>query len=69
MVSRCNEWKKLHCFNSVSNPTLPSISDNLLAGKMAHAGPEVYSVVTRKWLLMVLESICPSRVGSFLSSS
>jgi hypothetical protein len=35
--------------------------DNLLSGKMAHAGPEVYGVLTRKWLMMMLETLCPNR--------
>jgi hypothetical protein len=31
---------------------------NLLSGKMAHAGPEVYDVLTRKWMMMVFETLC-----------
>jgi hypothetical protein len=33
---------------------------NKLSGKMAHAGPEVYSVLTRQWMMMMLQVFCPS---------
>jgi hypothetical protein len=34
---------------------------NDIARKMAHAGPEVYSVLVRKWAMVALETICGSR--------
>jgi hypothetical protein len=37
-----------------------STETNKLAGKMAHAGPEVYSVLTRQWMMMMLQTFCPS---------
>jgi hypothetical protein len=33
---------------------------NKLSGKMAHAGPEVYSVLVRQWMMMMLQVFCPS---------
>jgi hypothetical protein len=33
--------------------------DNNVKNKMSHAGPQVYSVLVRKWFMMILESICP----------
>jgi hypothetical protein len=34
--------------------------ENGIAEKMAHAGVEVYSVLVRKWAMLILETICPS---------
>jgi hypothetical protein len=33
---------------------------NDIPEKMAHAGPQVYSVLVRKWAMMILGTICPS---------
>jgi hypothetical protein len=33
---------------------------NGIVEKILHAGPEVHSVLVRKWAMMILESICPS---------
>jgi hypothetical protein len=33
---------------------------NDIIHKMAHSGPEVYSVLARKWAMMILGTICPS---------
>jgi hypothetical protein len=37
-----------------ANPT------NFLGAKMAHAGPEVYDVLVRQWMMMILETLCAS---------
>jgi hypothetical protein len=37
-----------------------STDTNTLADKMVHAGPEVYDVLTRQWVMMVLETLCAS---------
>jgi hypothetical protein len=37
-----------------------STETNTLAGKLAHAGPEVYDVLVRKWMMMILETLCVS---------
>jgi hypothetical protein len=37
-----------------------STDTNTLAGKMAHAGPEVYDVLVRQWVMMILETLCAS---------
>jgi hypothetical protein len=34
--------------------------NNDIPPKMAHSGPEVYSVLFRKWAMMILATICPS---------
>jgi hypothetical protein len=33
---------------------------NTLSGKMVHAGPEVYDVLVRQWMMMILEMLCAS---------
>jgi hypothetical protein len=46
---------------SLSRPDHRSLFGNLrLGGNMAHAGPEVYSVLARKWVMMILETVCPA---------
>jgi hypothetical protein len=32
-----------------------TLHDNILGARLAHAGPEVYSVLVRKWAMMILE--------------
>jgi hypothetical protein len=43
-----------------------STETNTLAGKMAHAGPEVYDVLVRKWMMMILETLCASPYQWFI---
>jgi hypothetical protein len=58
---------------SLSRPDHRSLSDGditrsrhstldsmMLGDNLAHAGPEVYSVLTRKWVMMIMETICPA---------
>jgi hypothetical protein len=33
---------------------------NALTAKMAHGGPEAYDVLERKWMMMILETLCDS---------
>jgi hypothetical protein len=48
---------------TLSRPDHREVSeDNNIKNKMCHAGPQVYSVLVRKWFMMILESICPSVV-------
>jgi hypothetical protein len=41
--------------------------DNNIKKKMVHSGPQVYSVLVRKWFMMILESACPRVVPSSVS--
>jgi hypothetical protein len=46
---------------SVSRPDMRSIhGNNRIAANLAHAGPEVYSLLMRKWTMMIMETICPA---------
>ena len=47
---------------SLSRPDHRQINvDNTLAGQLVHAGPEIYSVLTRKWAMMILERLQTER--------
>jgi hypothetical protein len=35
------------------------LHNNLIGPNLAHSGPEVYSVLMRKWVMMIMETICP----------
>jgi hypothetical protein len=37
-----------------------SNANNRIEANLAHAGPEVYSVLMRKWAMMIMETICPA---------
>jgi hypothetical protein len=46
---------------TLSRPDHREVTANhSLPKKLAHAGPEVYSVLVRKLAMMILETICPS---------
>jgi hypothetical protein len=40
---------------------------NSINMKMIHAGPQVYSVLVRKWFMMILEAVCPHVVPRSVS--
>jgi hypothetical protein len=43
------------------------VNDNSILMKMIHAGPQVYSVLVRKWFMMILETVCPRVVPRSVS--